>query len=120
MRAELTKTFRFDAAHHLPNVAPDHKCARPHGHGYRLTVHVAGQVDPHVGWVMDFSEIRQAVEPLIQRLDHADLNAVEGLANPTSEMIARWFWDRIRPSLSQLQAVTVQESESSSCTYRGD
>ncbi len=120
MKAEISKTFRFDAGHHLPNVPPDHKCARPHGHSYRVTVVVAGEVDERVGWVVDFGRIKEAVEPLVQRLDHADLNGVEGLSNPTSEIIAAWFWNHLRPRLPGLQAVEIRESETSSCTYRGD
>ena len=118
MKAEISKTFSFDAGHHLPNVPADHKCARPHGHSYRLTVVVAGEVDQQVGWVMDFGRIKQAVEPLVAQLDHATLNDVEGLDNPTSERIAKWFWDRIRPEIPALAAVTVHESDSSACTYR--
>ncbi len=119
MRAELSKTFRFDAGHHLTKVPPDHKCAAPHGHSYRVIVVVAGEVDKQTGWVMDFAEVKRVVGPLIERMDHADLNEVEGLANPTSEQIAKWLWDRIHPELGALQAVTVCETETSSCTYRG-
>lgn len=119
MKAELTKTYRFDAAHRLPNVGADHKCARPHGHGYRVAVTVAGEVDPQTGWVMDFGRINRAVGPLIEQLDHAELNAVDGLANPTTEMIAKWFWDRLGPHLPELAAVAVAESDTSLCTYRG-
>jgi 6-pyruvoyltetrahydropterin/6-carboxytetrahydropterin synthase len=119
MQAELSKTFRFDAGHHLPNVPPGHKCAGPHGHSYKLTIVVVGEVDAHTGWVMDFGRIKAVVGPLIDRLDHATLNDVEGLGNPTSELIARWFWDRIRPEIPELSAVVIQETETSSCTYRG-
>ena len=118
--ADVLVVDRFDAGHHLPNVPPTHKCASPHGHSYRLTVVVAGEVDPAVGWVMDFALIKRVIEPLIERLDHADLNAVEGLANPTSELIAKWFWDRARPHLTGLKAVSVAESDRSCCTYRGE
>ncbi len=119
MKAEISKTFKFDAGHHLPNVPPEHKCAARHGHSYRLTVVVAGEVDESVGWVMDFGRIKQVIAPLVEQLDHGDLNAVEGLPNPTSEMIAKWFWDRAAPSLPGLKAIVVNETDSSSCTYRG-
>lgn len=119
MRAELSRTFRFDAGHSLPNVPPGHKCARPHGHSYRVTVTVSGEVDERIGWVMDFGRIKEVVEPLIGQLDHAVLNEVVGLANPTSEQIAKWFWDRIRPLIPQLVAVAVAESDTSVCVYRG-
>jgi len=119
MKAELIKTFRFDAAHALPNVPAGHKCASPHGHSYRVDVHVTGDVDPHVGWVIDFGEIKRIVDPLIARLDHHDLNEVEGLANSTSELLAGWLWERIKPDLPQLTAVAVYESDTAKCIYRG-
>ena len=120
MKAELSKTFRFEAAHSLPNVPADHKCAGPHGHSYQVTITVAGRVDGRFGWVMDFDEIKKVVGPLVEQLDHTQLNEVEGLSNPTSEQIARWFWDRIRPRVPQLVAVAVAESATSLCTYRGE
>jgi 6-pyruvoyltetrahydropterin/6-carboxytetrahydropterin synthase len=119
VKAELSKTFRFEAAHSLPNVPPEHKCAGRHGHSYQVTVTVAGEVHETLGWVMDFDEIKKAVEPLIRQLDHTQLNDVEGLSNPTSEQLAKWLWDRIRPRLPQLAAVSVAESVNSLCTYRG-
>lgn len=120
MIAELSKTFRFEAGHHLPNCPPGHKCRRMHGHSYAVVVTVRGSVDPQTGWVMDFGLLKQAVEPLVEKLDHATLNEIDGLANPTSEMIAKWFWDSLDGSLPGLAAVTVKESASSSCTYRGE
>ncbi len=118
MKAELSKTFRFDAAHRLPNVPCGHKCAAMHGHGYRVTVVVSGKVDPQTGWVMDFGKINDLVEPLIKQLDHAVLNEIAGLDNPTSEIIAKWFWDRIAPALPELSTIIVAESDTSSCTIK--
>ena len=120
MKAELVKTFRFDAAHALPNVPAGHKCAAPHGHGYRVDVHVVGEVDPHVGWVMDYGEIKRIVAPLIDQLDHRNLNDIDGLANSTSELLAAWLWERIRPRLPQLSAIAVYESDAAKCIYRGE
>ena len=89
------KAFTFEAAHSLPNVPQDHKCGRLHGHSFRVEVHVRGPVDGQAGWVMDFAEIKKAVQPLCELLDHRYLNEIEGLKNPTSENIARWIWDRL-------------------------
>ena len=75
MRAELSKTFRFDAAHRLPNVPAEHRCAGLHGHRYHVTVTVAGEVDERLGWVMDFGEINEVVGPLIKRLLHKKVQA---------------------------------------------
>lgn len=119
MEAELITTFRFDAAHSLPNVPPGHKCAARHGHSYRIDIHVTGPVDPHAGWVMDFGEIKRRVRPLVEQLDHHDLNEVPGLANSTSELLARWLWDRLHGDLPQLSAIVVHESDSARCVYRG-
>ena len=119
MKAELVKTFRFDAAHSLSNVPPGHKCASLHGHGYRLEVHVVGEVDPDTGWVMDFGRITQSVQPLVDQLDHSNLDDVEGLTNSTSERLAGWLWERIWPKLPELSTIVIFESDSSRCIYRG-
>jgi 6-pyruvoyltetrahydropterin/6-carboxytetrahydropterin synthase len=119
MQAELTKTFFFEAAHWLPNVPEDHKCRRVHGHGYRIDVQVAGEVDARTGMVMDFGRLKSVVGPVIDRLDHRLLNDTPGLDNSTSEMLAKYLWDRIAPDLPELSAVTVWESGTSRCVYRG-
>jgi len=116
MRAELVKTFRFEAAHSLPNVPPEHKCSRLHGHSYRIDVHVTGQPDGETGWVMDFGDIKRAVGPILDELDHRNLNEIPGLENSTSEMLGQYIWRRIAPQLPGLSAVTVWESETSRCT----
>ena len=118
--AELFKEFTFEAAHQLPNLPPEHKCSRLHGHSFRVTVHLEGPVDEHLGWVMDFADIKAAFKPLEEQLDHYFLNDIEGLKNPTSEVLAKWIWDRLKTSLSQLTAVTVRETCTAGCTYRGE
>ena len=120
MEAELIRTFKFAAAHSLPNTPPGHKCGQMHGHSYRVDIHVIGKVDKNTGWVIDFSEIDQSVKPIIEKLDHKTLNDIPGLENSTSEMIASYLWDSIAPQLPLLSAVTVWESEKSRCIYRGD
>jgi 6-pyruvoyltetrahydropterin/6-carboxytetrahydropterin synthase len=119
VQAELVKTFRFDAAHSLPELPEGHKCRRLHGHGYRVDVHVTGDVDAAAGMVMDFGEINRVVSPVLEALDHRCLNDVAGLDHATSEMIAKYVWDRVRPSLPSLSAVVVWESETARCVYRG-
>jgi len=116
---ELVKTFRFEAAHSLPNVPPEHKCSRLHGHSYRVDIHVTGEPSAETGWVIDFGEIKRAVEPVLDELDHRCLNDIPGLANSTSELMCVYLWNRIAPSLPGLSAITVRESDTSSCTYRG-
>lgn len=121
MRVELVKEFRFESAHRLPMVPPEHKCFRMHGHSYRIEVCLAGDIDPKLGWLVDFGEIAARVEPLLkQELDHRVLNDVPGLENPTSEVLAGWLWKRIAALVPQLSAITVHETCTARCTYRGE
>ena len=117
---EIWKEFRFEAAHLLPNVPEGHKCRRLHGHSYRVRVYVEGDLDGELGWVVDFADIADAFEPLRKRLDHYYLNEIEGLENPTSEVLARWIWRRLEPVLPILSAIEVGETCTSGCIYRGD
>lgn len=119
MQAEVIKTFRFEAAHTLPHAPAGHKCRNVHGHSYRVDVHITGPVDAQTGWVLDFADIARAVAPILAELDHHMLNEVKGLPNPTSELVARFLFDRIAPLLPGLLAVTVWESDTSRATYRG-
>ena len=117
---ELRKTFQFEAAHHLPHLPEDHKCRRLHGHSFQVDVVVDGPCDPQLGWVMDYAEISQAFKPLWEQLDHHYLNEIEGLENPTSERVALWIWDRLRPTLTLLKEVVVAETCTARCIYRGE
>ena len=120
MRVELSKTYAFEAAHRLPMVPPDHKCFRLHGHSFRIDVCVTGDVDERMGWLLDFGEITAVVQPiLMSELDHRTLNDVPGLENPTSERVCQWLWNRLRPALPGLSAITVHETCAARCTYRG-
>ena len=119
MNVELRKEYRFEAAHYLPKVPPGHKCARMHGHSYRVVVTVEGEPDAHFGWVMDFGDLDAHVVPLIDGLDHRVLNDQAGLDNPTSELLAAWLWQRIKPHVPQLAELEVSETPSSRCVYRG-
>ena len=119
MTAEVFREFSFEAAHRLANVPPDHKCARLHGHSFRVRVHVTGAVDPEVGWVVDFGEISAACAPVRDALDHRYLNEIPGLENPTSEVLAAWIWERLAPVLPGLSAVVVRETCTSGVIFRG-
>ena len=116
---EIFKEFFLESAHRLPNVPADHKCARLHGHSFRIGIHVKGEVGAESGWVMDFAGIVAAFDPLHDQLDHRYLNEVEGLENPTSENFAHWIWSRLKPSLPLLAKVVVCETCSCGCVYTG-
>ncbi|MEZ5063643.1 MAG: 6-carboxytetrahydropterin synthase QueD [bacterium] len=119
MEVELERTFRFEAAHLLPNLPDGHKCRRLHGHSFRVDVAVRGAVDPRVGWYLDYADLEAAFAPLRARLDHYYLNEVEGLENPTSEVLAAWVWERLAPGLPGLWRVTVHETCNARCSYYG-
>ena len=116
---DIFKIFTLEAAHRLPNVPPGHKCARLHGHSFRVEIHVSGEIDPQTGWVMDFADLKAAYKPLYEQLDHHDHNDIEGLENPTSEQLAKWIWDRLKPVLPLLSEIVVHETCTSGCRYRG-
>ena len=116
---EIFKEFRIEAAHRLPQVPAGHKCARLHGHSFLIGVHVEGEVQASAGWVRDFADITAAMRDVHEELDHRYLNDIPGLENPTSEMLAIWIWDRLKPALPQLSCVTVHETCTSGCRYTG-
>ncbi len=117
---KLFKKFRFEAAHSLPQVPPDHQCARLHGHSFTVEVEIEGPLDPVMGWVMDYAEITAFFQPVLDELDHRCLNEIQGLENPTSENLAVWIWDRLKPRCDRLAAVIVAETCTARCEYRGE
>ncbi len=120
MRVELEKDFALECAHRLPHVPEGHKCGRMHGHSFRITLRVAGETDPRLGWLIDYAELTRAFTAIHGALDHRCLNDVPGLENPTSEVLARWIWNRLQPALPLLSCVTVRETCSARCEYRGE
>jgi 6-pyruvoyltetrahydropterin/6-carboxytetrahydropterin synthase len=116
---KITQAFTFEAAHRLPNVPPEHRCHRMHGHSYRVELTLEGAVDAQSGFVVDFFDVEAAFGPLLARLDHYCLNDIEGLENPTAEHIAMWIWTGIKEPLPQLANVTVYETPMSWASYDG-
>jgi 6-pyruvoyltetrahydropterin/6-carboxytetrahydropterin synthase len=119
MIMELRKTFQFEAAHFLPRLPESHKCRRLHGHSFKVEVAVQGLCHQTLGWVMDYADIAESVRPIWEKLDHSYLNEIPGLENPTSENIALWFWDRLKPRLPLLTEIVVAETCTARCLYRG-
>jgi 6-pyruvoyltetrahydropterin/6-carboxytetrahydropterin synthase len=116
---DIFRVFTVEAAHRLPHVPTGHKCARLHGHSFRIEVHVGGPVDPATGWVMDFADLKRAFAPTFERLDHHYLNEIEGLENPTSENLARWVWEQVKPVVPGLTRIVIHETCTSGCSYSG-
>lgn len=116
---DIYNVFHIEAARRLPRLPGHHPCARVHGHSFRVEVHVFGPLAPDYDWVVDFAEIDRAWRPIHEALDHRYLNDVPGLENPTSERLAIWIWDRLRPALPGLSKLVVGETERSGCVYTG-
>lgn len=91
-----------------------------HGHSYKVEISVTGPVDAASGWVMDHAEISRLAKPLFAELDHRCLNDIAGLENPTFEQLAGWLWERLKPSLPALSEITIHETPTSRCIYRGN
>lgn len=117
---EIFREFTFDAAHRLENLPEGHKCARLHGHTYRLRVYVSGPVDTRVGWIVDFAQIKAAAAPVIEQVDHRLLNEIDGLDQPTTERLCVWLWDRLKPALPGLARIELWENTTSGCVYAGE
>jgi len=105
MQAELVKSFYFEASHRNP--AGGEAQARLHGHSYRIELVCRGEVDPKMGWLVDFGDIKKHFMPLYEQLDHYYLNDVPGLDDPTVAGIAAWVRDRLVPVLPCIADVRV-------------
>jgi len=101
------------------NVPAEHKCARLHGHSFRVELVCEGPIDAQAGWLLDFAEIKRGFMPLLEQLDHRYLNEIDGLENPTVENLAKWIWQRLKPTLPLLAQINVSETGSARCEYRG-
>ncbi len=120
MNVRLVKEYRFEAAHRLPMVPPGHKCERLHGHSFKIEIAVSGPVDETTGWFIDYGDLDEIWAPLYEALDHRYLNEVPGLENPTSEILAKWLWDKIKPKLPSLSRLIVFETCDVRCEYEGE
>lgn len=120
----LTKKFGFESAHYLPHMPEGHKCRRMHGHSFRIEVNLMGEADPDTGILIDYGDVKEIVQPFVKMLDHWCINEVgerEGnllLQNPTSENLAKWFFEKLIDLLPGLYSIIVHETCTSKCEYR--
>lgn len=117
---EVYKTFAVEAARSLPHLPDDHPCKRIHGHSFKITITVNGQINEDTGFVMDFSEIDSVFSPIHEMIDHAYLNEIKGLENPSSENLCQWIWSKLSSSLPGLKKIEIKETESTGCIYQGE
>jgi len=114
---QIFRRFQFEAAHRLPNLPPEHKCSRLHGHSYQVEVYIGGKVQEDTGWVMDFETIKTAFATVMDQLDHRYLNEIPGLENPTCEVLAMWIWNHLQTL--PLTRVVVFETCTAGAVYTG-
>ena len=114
----IWRRYRFESAHQLPNVPEGHQCGRMHGHGFEVILHVNQQLgDADMG--VDYEQMDLSWSPIHRALDHACLNDIDGLENPTSESLGAWIWQRLKQDLPQLSWVTVYETVTAGCHFDG-
>lgn len=117
---ELSKQFRFEAAHTLQRSVDAEPSRRIHGHSYRAEVAVRGPADPATGMVVDLGLFERAIEEARDGLDHRFLDEVSGLGPATMENLSAWIWRRVAPACSGLARVTVfRDSGGDACSYFG-
>lgn len=117
MKLELKSHFQIESARFLPHLPKGHPCAHMHGHSFKIVLTLVGDIDPKIGWVIDYNDINAAVKPILNLIDHKVLNQVPGLENPTSELLAIWFYEKAKTVLPQLTKVTIAETPSTECSY---
>jgi 6-pyruvoyltetrahydropterin/6-carboxytetrahydropterin synthase len=121
--AHIWRRYRFEAAHKLPNVPSGHPCGNMHGHGFEVILHASQDLqnksfNTHMG--ISFEQIDSYWKPIYEQLDYACLNDIDGLENPTSEVLANWIWQKLKPDFIELSWVTVYETHTSGCHYNGE
>jgi 6-pyruvoyltetrahydropterin/6-carboxytetrahydropterin synthase len=116
--AHVWRRYTLESAHQLPNVPPGHKCGRMHGHGFQIILHANNELGTgDLG--IDYDALDAIWTPIHDELDHACLNDIPGLENPTSELISAWVWHRIKPDLPELSWVTVYETSQCGANFDG-
>ncbi len=117
---ELSKQFRFEAAHSLQRVIDARSSRRIHGHSYRAEIVLRGEPDPATGMVIDFGHVAHLIEAVRARLDHWFLDEISDLGPATLENLACWIWRQLIGDCPALVRVSVyRDSEGDSCSYFG-
>lgn len=118
---ELSKQFRFDAAHTLDRSIDSEPSKRIHGHSYRAEVTVRGRPDAVTGMVVDLGLLDRTMADARDALDHRFLDEINDLGPATMENLSRWIWDRLSPEISNLFKVSVfRDSSGEACSYWGE
>lgn len=121
---EVSVEDTFAAGHALRGYRG--KCENPHGHNYKVRVTLAGESLDNTGLLLDFRELKNLMNSVIDRLDHQMLNDIEPFnqLNPSAENMAKYFYDEISSRLCQSTAGRVRvrqiklwETDTTTATY---
>lgn len=120
----LVHIIRFEAARKLTKVPKEHPCSNLYGLAFKLEIHIEGDMDKNTGFVIDFNEIEKAFNPIRKKVDHNYLNDINGLENPTSEVLIKWIWNNLETSLNDKKIKMVKlvlwENEFSRVEFKGN
>jgi 6-pyruvoyltetrahydropterin/6-carboxytetrahydropterin synthase len=116
---ELTKSFRFEAAHALPGTTLGEASEEIHGHSFRAEVTVRGLPDPVTGMVLDLGVLESSLAEVQKLLDHRLLNKVGALGTPTLENLSRFIWERVQHAGRITRVSVYRDSCGESCAYFG-
>ena len=115
----IFRTYTIHAARSIPTLKDDHICKNLHGHTFKIAIEIDGDIN-EVGFVMDFYDLDIIVKDVIvNKIDHKNLNSITGLANPSSEYLSIWIWDKLLPHVPGLYQVTVSEDNGTGVKYKG-
>lgn len=120
--ASVTKWYKFEAAHQLP----DHNgpCARLHGHSYQIGLEISGDIfwefgHTSNGMVIDFNEMDVVMDPLIAKLDHQFLNDIVD-CRTTAENLGCWIMDKLPYNRANITVYVKETANSLATITRGD
>ncbi len=118
MPFQIRQHFQIESARFLPNLPKEHPCRQMHGHSFKIIIELSTDaLDSNIGWVQDYHEIHLIMQPILKQLDHKVLNEVNGLENPTSELLAKWLYYKIKKAIPTLSKVSVLETSLTECSY---
>lgn len=115
---QVWRRYVLQSAHRLPHVPPGHKCGRMHGHSFEVILRADHGSRPPQS-ALAYDRLDELWAPLHAELDHACLNDIPGLENPTSERLAGWIWSRMKRELPELSWVVVHETASCGARFDG-
>ena len=117
---KIYRSYTIHAARFIPTLDKDHPCSKMHGHTFKIIIELDGPINSSTGFVMDFNDIERKFMAIKKKVDHNYLNDIEGLENPTSEVLIEWIWNKLKPNLQELTKLVLWENEVSKVEFSGN